>query len=174
MAKLGIVDYSQFKTLHCFDPGGTTGYAKLTIEHAQALVRIDALHEFHAWSKLDEILNEDFDRKNSLVIYENFTTRTLAAHLIPVEVIGVLKYLCGKHQIFNIEQSPQCQGPTWVNNVKGAPAVVRKYPELNIFTSHFSSALRHGIYFVGDKMFKTKKLSFDYDFHKLMSEVKWD
>lgn len=145
-------------TLYCYDPGGTTGHARVHIDKQQKLVTVTDLGEFQTWSKLEDHFNE-LDKERTAVIYEGFRLRTIAANLIPVEVIGVIREKCLAKQIFHYEQLP---GERY--------AVEKWYPQTLKVTSHHGSAMRHGIFFAIKHIAKGVIWELHLDYPKLMNE----
>lgn len=147
-------DNSEIDKIIAYDPGGTTGFARIYIDRARERVVIEEIGEFQTWDKFEEHLSNVDD--NTLVVYEDFALISLRVNLIPVEVIGVLRYLCcAKFFVRHYAQMP-----------RERIASEKWYPELDKFTSHYGSAVRHGIAFVVGKLIKSR-WKLEYDLSKL-------
>jgi len=137
----------KFEVVHAYDPGGTTGYARVRIDYKRGAIDVEQVGMFRTWSLLDDHFKK-IDNQRECVVYEEFQLRTVAANLIPVEVIGVLKYLC--YNVYRIQNYKQ---PAYIQNGgKSGTPVEKWYPVLKKFSSHPASALKHAVYFSTAKL----------------------
>lgn len=141
-------DFSWVEKIISYDPGGKTGYCKLTIDKPNAHVLITEIGEFTTWDLLREQIVWSCNNKNTVVVYEDFRIRTMDVNIIPVKVQGVIEYLCCQGLIHHFPQMP---GERYVID-KWYPNLVKDFP------SHYGSATRHGLLFAVSKVIGTGKL----------------
>jgi hypothetical protein len=149
-----------FEEVLVYDPGGTTGFARLRVNKAQKLITVIEIGEFNTWEKVFDHVKEINDLKKhscTCVVYEGFTCRTLAANLIPVEVIGVIRALCSNSCIHHYKQEPHER-----------LAVEKWYPNIYKFPSHYGSAVRHGVHFCVSRLFDKRIVKLEWDMKMLM------
>lgn len=128
-------DFKTVESFFAFDPGGTTGFAHCKVDRSTNTLIVVEHSEFPNWTRLESLLARK--KEGHVVVYETFTNLTTDANLIPVEVIGVLKYLTNKKGIFRFPQKPnerKCIEKIY-------PAVMQK------ISSHSGDAVKHAIYF---------------------------
>ena len=150
-------NHDKIERIYAFDPGGTTGYCVISIDRARVRILIEEIGEFTTWSRLRELMVWKLNKEKEAVVYEGFRVRTLDANLIPVEVIGVLRYLCCENKIMHFEQMPAER----VITEKWFPALVSDFP------SHYGSAVRHGIFFCTKHLLKGKLPTLVYNLKEL-------
>ena len=125
-----------------YDPGGHTGFAKCSVNQKESLLIIDEVGEFPCWRELESQLARK-DKDSFVVVYESFHLRIIEANLVPVEVIGVIKFLTDKKEILRYPQKPADR-----------KSIEKIYPDLmQVVTSHGADAVKHAVYFA---MFKLK------------------
>lgn len=162
-----------FEVVYVYDPGGTTGYARIRIDYETETIVIEEVGEFTTWTLLRqhlmEIKTRNLHTDEACVVYESFTVRQLNVNVLPVEVIGVIKFLCLEYQIHSFAQEPMHQSikkSTFSPN--GVPPVLAWFPKLSVFDSHHASAVRHGIYFITTALAKNKLWKLEFDYKSLM------
>jgi len=132
----------QFNELLIYDPGGTTGYARIRLDREGNSITIFEAGEFANYVLAEDHLNK-LNKENTIFLYESIVINTRYPTpqevRIPIEMIGVLKYLCTKLKITYFEQDPARR-----------KAAELWYPKIHSLTSHHGSACRHGIVFAVD------------------------
>lgn len=119
-----------------YDPGGTTGYAKCKVDRQNGILNIYEVGEFPNWSQLEAHLKGKTPDKFA-VVYESFHLISSSAVLVPVEVIGVLRFLTDKKSILRYPQKP--------TERKSAEKI---YPDVfQTVVSHGADAVKHAIVF---------------------------
>ena len=78
-----------------FDPGQTTGVA---VQHSNGIIRSADITNPQNIGKYIMMANE--------VVYENFTQHFGPSNLTPVKIIGIIEYLCEKHDVPYYKQEP--------------------------------------------------------------------
>ena len=137
--KLSPTPIKVYEVIHAFDPGGTTGYARIRVRNDTfALTRI---REFPNFQWVETIINS-MDPEKECIVCEDFFARQYGACLIPVEVIGVIKFLAVKRGIKVFFQKPYIQ-----NRKDGSTPVKGWYPIITKIGSHAESATAHGVHF---------------------------
>lgn len=138
MAKSPIFSYPlaphQPTILHCFDPGGTTGYCKL-LSFPEKLVLL-ASEEFPSHIRLKEILHHR-DGFNSIVVAESFQHIHQDSKTISVEVLGYIKALCDT-RFFHLHTQPPGERLFAKHRWEG----IHKFPKLG---KHSGDAFLHGL-----------------------------
>lgn len=133
--------YDKIEEFFAYDPGGTTGYAKCKVERQNGVLNIYEVGEFPNWAQFEAHLKGKSSEKFA-VIYESFHLISSSAVLIPVEVIGVLKFLTDKKSILRYPQKP--------SERKVAEKI---YPEVfQTVSSHGADAVKHAIVFAVFKL----------------------
>jgi len=146
-----------YNDILAYDPGGTTGFSRIRVSRERNSMEVYEIGEFHTTALLRKHLSELNNRK-TLVVYESIVISTRVATQqtvkIPIEVIGVINFLCDEYKIIRFDQKPaeRLVSETW-------------YPKLHNIPSHSGSATRHGVVFARSKMIpvseKFPKLIFD-------------
>ena len=146
-----------YTRVYCYDPGGTTGFALLDLDHVKRTITVKELGEFSTWANITT--HSEAIKPNECFLYEDFKLRIITANLIPVEVIGVIRYICGVKGLPMFKQMPHER-----------KVAVEWYKELNSIdnSTHWFSALSHGIVFV-NKSFSGKD-KWTLLFHKSVVE----
>lgn len=143
LAKTGVISrlkYEKPLRVQSYDPGGTTGFVEMlfSFDEPVKLLRHD---EFNTWTKLDQLMIKDEDT-SLIVVYETFHVLTLSANPIPLEVIGVLKYLARQRNIITVPQTPDTR-----------LFAKRRFPmQVKDFNSHTESALLHCLSYAYNKL----------------------
>lgn len=167
------LNLDKFDYIYAYDPGGMTGFCKVYIDRARKVLRILEIAEFQTWDKLEEHIHS-LNKENTLIVFESFTIRTMAVHLIPVEVIGVLRFLANKHGVLHFTQPPAAQGARGSDKVNGnreSPIVEKWYPQLKVFSSHHGSATRHAIFFCINNITNKTLWEIEFDYPKLKEKM---
>ena len=129
-------EISGIKEYIAYDPGGHTGFAKCKVHLNESLLEIIEVGEFPIWHNIESQLARR-DKDSFVVVYESFHLRMIEANLIPVEVIGVIKFLTDKKSILRYPQKPADR-----------KSIEKIYPDLmNVITSHGADAVKHAVYF---------------------------
>ncbi len=151
----------KFTELIVFDPGGTTGYAKLNCYYETNSLVVTEIGEFQTWEKVEELIKYAWSRPHVGIVYEGFRLRVISAVLIPVEVIGVIRFLCLKLKVPHFEQLPHERKlvDTWYQS------------NMAHFPSHYGSAVRHGIFFAVKNLFNNSLPKLGYSISKLTLEM---
>ena len=126
-----------------YDPGGTTGYARVRIDQPTRVMTITEIGEFQTWKHIEKhILDAEaynVNKSNSAcVVLEDFVPRIATLSIMfPIEVIGVIRFLCLKHDVPYFKQNPHEReaADKWIKSI-------------NCFQSHHGSAIRHAVVFV--------------------------
>lgn len=150
---------NKFEELICLDPGGKTGYARLKIDYVNKAIHVVEIGEFQTWRDLHKLTEYARACTYSVcVVYEGFQVMTLAANLIPVEVIGVIRYLCLNKDVWHFMQMPHER------------KVVDRWfaSQMKDFPSHYGSAIRHGIFFAVKNLFGSQLPKLVYNRNELM------
>lgn len=187
----------EFKELWCYDPGGTTGFARLLINKEEKRIKILEIKNRRNWQEIENDVLEIKELNNleyvyayekdgikqtrtnhktinhACVVYEGFqlhkNSPTNGIQLIPVEVIGVLRFLCGKHYVHSFMQMPHerliGKAPDKVTDI-----IDLWYPSLLNFPSHYGSALRHGVVFATKHIFNNQIGKLYYD-NSMIKEI---
>lgn len=132
--------------IQAYDPGELTGFCQFRIvDNTPVLVNSK---EFRTWTELDQWIHPDVD----YLIYESFTIRTMAVNPIPLEVIGVIKYLCKKSGINPIPQTPVQR--THADRVfKNQLADIKSLESRGIVYEHRGDAIRHALTYMNLKLY---------------------
>jgi hypothetical protein len=140
--KAGIPD--QFDDLLVYDPGGTTGYARIKVERARNEIHLYEVGEFHLHSRMKEHISK-LDNQRSVLLYESIVINTRFPTpqevRLPIEIIGITKFLCCEYGVLHFEQAPAVRN-----------AAESWYPKLREIYSHLGSATRHGVVFACEKL----------------------
>jgi hypothetical protein len=124
--------------LSCFDPGKVTGHTRLLV-HDNKLVEIKTLDQYQDYTK-----TEAYVLSSNCVVYESFHLVDANVSMAPIEMIGVIKYLCKAHGIHIKAQQPSTRNfvdRRWPDRIK---AKDRKNQQLR----HCIDALKHGLFYV--------------------------
>lgn len=131
--RISKLKYEKPIRVQAFDPGGTTGFIELLVSFDEP-VKILRHDEFKTFTKVNEYMEKSNDT-NLIVIYETFHILTMYANPIPLEVIGVIKYLSILKGITLYPQTPDTR------HFAG-----KRYPrETRNIKSHTESALLHSM-----------------------------
>jgi len=120
------------ETVLAFDPGGTTGFALMVPEKKRIVVLKTG--EFPDWRMVPDLVNGVGFPKPTAVVYELFNVKRLDVPTIPMETIGVIRYVA------ELAGLP----------IKGQPPSMRKSidamygSDIDWARSHAGSAVRHG------------------------------
>jgi hypothetical protein len=147
----------EYNDILAYDPGGTTGFARIRVSRERNTMEVYEIGEFHTTALLRVQLSS-LNNKKTLVVYESIVISTRVATQqtvkIPIEVIGVINFLCDEYKIIRFDQKPaeRLSSEAW-------------YPNIHNIPSHSGSATRHGVVFARSKMIprseKFPKLLFD-------------
>lgn len=155
----------KYDELIVYDPGGTTGFARFKIDYINKIIRVIEIGQFPTWSLLRA--HVEYIRSRELgsiaVVYESFTVRTLNAVCIPLEIIGIIRFLCLENEIHHFPQQPSDRliSEKWFPN------------NMPHFPSHSGSAVRHGIFFAVKHLFNSELPKLSYDIKELKNnEIK--
>ena len=116
------------------DPGDTTGYVDM--EHCDdKIVLVHEAGQFGGWQELGRLIRAPIER----VVYEKFAILSANVSPIPLQVIGVLKYVSAERGIITHGQMPNSR-----------LAVLKRYPEIDTGIAkseypHRRDALLHGL-----------------------------
>lgn len=158
--RVRVLDMIQaFEEFIAYDPGGTTGYARLTCNVKEKVICITQLGQFNTTTKFKEhLIDSPFRHDKFAVIYESFQLRTIEANLIPVKVIGALEWICTHNQIHAFSQTPseRYAAERWYKR------------DMDKFNSHAGSAVRHGVTFITKNIIKNPAVLI-YNYKDLMA-----
>lgn len=88
-------------TLYTYDPGGTTGWARFTVNPEAKRAEAMFWGEHELWRGIDE---QVLSPTCQAVLYENIVPRSLDFNPVGIQVIGVLRYLCERASIAPLVQ----------------------------------------------------------------------
>lgn len=150
---------ADFQELWCYDPGATTGFALCKVNKSDRIITLDQIGERNIWNGIEndilaiKAINTDRGRPYACVVYEDFTLHqgspTNGIVLIPVQVIGVIRFLCYKHFVPCFSQMPY---ERFIGKERDK-IIEKRYPPLQYIHSHYGSATRHGVMFATKHMF---------------------